>query len=171
MNLHTFIRDIPDFPKPGIIFKDITPLLLNPKAVLYCLDKLVEPLQELAIDKVVGIESRGFIFGNLIAQRLQSGFVPVRKPGKLPGQTISAKYTLEYGTNELQLHTDAIMKGDRVLIHDDLLATGGTARAAADLVHQLGGQVIRSSFIIQLAFLEGNKKLPNIPVSSVLVYD
>jgi len=133
MNLENYIRDIQDFPKPGIGFKDITPLLSNPEATSACLDLLASTLTDKKINKVIGVESRGFFFGILLAQKLNAGFVPVRKPKKLPFETISASYELEYGTDTLEMHIDAIQKGDKVLIHDDVLATGGTAKAVCEL--------------------------------------
>ncbi len=142
MNLENYIRDIQDFPKPGIGFKDITPLLSNPEATSACLDLLASTLADKKINKVIGVESRGFFFGILLAQKLNAGFVPVRKPKKLPFETISASYELEYGTDTLEMHIDAIQKGDKVLIHDDVLATGGTAKAVCELVEQLGGEIV-----------------------------
>ncbi len=169
MNLNDHIRDIHDFPKPGIIFKDITPLLANPEMLKYAADKLCEKVKEQKIDKVIGIEARGFIFGPLLAERLDAGFVPVRKKGKLPSETVSVSYDLEYGTDSLEIHADAIQKGDRILIHDDVLATGGTASAVEKLVLDLGGVVVQCNFIIELSFLEGRQKLKT-PVASLLNY-
>ncbi len=169
MNLNDHIRDIHDFPKPGIIFKDITPLLANPEMLKYAADKLYEKIKEQKIDKVIGIEARGFIFGPLLAERLDAGFVPVRKKGKLPSETVSVSYDLEYGTDSLEIHVDAIQKGDRILIHDDVLATGGTASAVEKLVLDLGGVVVQCNFIIELSFLEGRQKLKT-PVASLLNY-
>ena len=134
--LEQYIRDIKDFPKEGVLFKDITPLLLDPKAVNLCLDQLCSTLKHQRVDKVVGIESRGFFFGMLLAQRLNAGFIPVRKPGKLPYKTMKESYDLEYGTDMVEIHEDAITKGDRIVIHDDVLATGGTARAVCNLVEK-----------------------------------
>ena len=168
MQLKNFIRDIPDFPKQGIVFKDITPLLGNTKAFTYCADELAK-LVEAPIDKVVCIDARGFFFGGLLAERLNAGFVPVRKKGKLPFTTIEEAYSLEYGNDTLQIHTDAIQPGDKILIHDDVLATGGTAKAVCNLVERLGGQIVQCNFIIELQFLNGREKL-NRPVKSLLTY-
>jgi len=165
-----YIRDIQDFPKEGISFKDITPLLIDPIARKKCLDVLVTALKDQAINKVVGVESRGFFFGTLIAQELNAGFVPVRKPNKLPFDTISASYDLEYGTDTLEIHTDAIQPGDRVLIHDDVLATGGTAKAVCELVERLGGTIVQCNFIMELTFLNGRDKLGDRPVFAPVVY-
>lgn len=170
MTLNQYIRDIQDFPKPGIIFKDITPLLANPKAVKECMALLINNLRERNIDKVVGVESRGFFFATLLAHELRAGFVPVRKPKKLPFETISASYELEYGTDTLEIHTDAIKKGDRVLIHDDVLATGGTAKAVCELVEKLGGEIVQCNFLMELSFLKGRDKLAGQEVYSPLVY-
>lgn len=170
MNLENYIRDINDFPKPGILFKDITPLLNNPKATAYCLEKLLELVGEQKIDKVVGIESRGFFFATLLAQKLQAGFVPIRKPGKLPYQTIKRRYALEYGSDHIEMHLDAINKGDRILLHDDVLATGGTAKAACELIEDLGGIIVQCNFLMQLNFLNGKEKIANYDVKSVLNY-
>ena len=164
------IRDIKDFPKPGIVFKDITPLLNNPKLSKRCLNKLLELLENKAIDKVVGIESRGFFYATLLAQQLEAGFIPVRKKGKLPFSTLAEEYALEYGTDTLEIHADAIKKGDRILIHDDILATGGTALAVCKLVEQLGGEIIQVSFLMQLDFLKGIEKLNGYEVKSLLSY-
>jgi adenine phosphoribosyltransferase len=161
----SLIITVPDFPKKGIKFKDITPLLKDPKAVSQCLDAMM-PDPETQIDLVVGIESRGFILGPLLAQRLSCGFVPIRKKGKLPGQTVSAQYTLEYGVAEIEMHLDAIKPGDRVLLHDDVLATGGTAAAAIQLIEALGGVVIACSFIIELQALNGQARLGDYPVKA-----
>ena len=165
-----YIRDIQDFPKPGILFKDIAPLLQDPKAVELCLNALLDKIGDTKIDKVVGIESRGFFFGTLLAQKLGAGFVPVRKPGKLPYKTISESYTLEYGTDTLEMHEDAIVKGERVLIHDDVLATGGTAKAVCKLVEKLEGNIVQCNFIMQLNFLNGKEKICSYDVKSVLEY-
>ncbi|PKP24707.1 MAG: adenine phosphoribosyltransferase [Bacteroidetes bacterium HGW-Bacteroidetes-2] len=170
MNLENYIRDINDFPKPGILFKDITPLLINPKATAYCLEKLLELVGEQKIDKVVGIESRGFFFATLLAQKLQAGFVPIRKPGKLPYKTIQRSYALEYGSDHIEMHFDAIKKGDRILLHDDVLATGGTAKAACELIEDLGGIIVQCNFLMQLNFLKGKEKIAAYEVKSVLSY-
>ena len=170
MNLQDYIRDIQDFPKPGIGFKDITPLLISPEATAFCLEKLVNSLQNQKIDKVIGVESRGFFFGILLAQKLNTGFIPVRKPQKLPFNTISASYELEYGTDTLEMHIDAIQKGDKVLIHDDVLATGGTAKAVCELVEQLGGEIVQMNFLMELSFLNGREKLGNKEIFAALTY-
>lgn len=159
--LISHIRDIKDYPKEGIVFKDITPLLQNGKALQIATAALTAPYSDQKIDLVVGLESRGFLFGPSIAQNLNAGFIPVRKPNKLPSDKISATYELEYGKDTVEMHSDAIKPGDRVLIHDDLIATGGTAAAATQLVHQLGGTVAGYSFLIDLSFLNGRKKLNN----------
>jgi adenine phosphoribosyltransferase len=171
MDLASMIRDVPDFPKKGIIFKDITTLLINPDAVRTAVHEMRTYCEGKKIDIVVGIESRGFIFGALLAYELGCGFVPVRKPGKLPAATISESYTLEYGTNTLDIHLDAIQEGQQVLIVDDLLATGGTAAATCRLVEQLGGEVVGLAFIVELLFLQGIDALPNYDVFSVIKFD
>lgn len=170
MKIEDFFRDIPDFPKEGILFKDITPLLLNPEATQFCLTKLCNTLESKKIDKVIGVESRGFFFGILLAQKLNAGFVPVRKPKKLPYQTISASYALEYGTDSLEIHVDAIQPGDKVLIHDDVLATGGTAEAVCKLVEQLGGEIVQLNFLMELSFLNGRDKLKGKELFSAVTY-
>ena len=159
MNLSEYIRDIPDFPKPGILFRDITPLLASPQAVNYCVKQFIAALQGTRIDKVVGVESRGFFFSTLLAQQLNAGFIPVRKPGKLPYHTLKASYELEYGNDSLEMHTDAIQPGERILIHDDVLATGGTAAAVCELVQKAGGEIVQCCFLAELLFLNGRKKL------------
>lgn len=170
MNLEQYIRDIPDFPKKGILFKDITPLLGDKKALVYTLDALFELIAGKKIDKVVGTEARGFFFGMLLAQKLDAGFVPVRKPGKLPYHTFGASYELEYGTDRLEMHQDAVHKDERVLIHDDVLATGGTAKAVCELVEQAGGVVVQCNFLIELSFLNGREKLADYDAKSLLRY-
>ena len=170
MNLQDYIRDIPDFPKPGILFKDITPLLGNPEANRLATQSLVDLTKSLKIDKVIGIESRGFFFGTLIAEKLNAGFVPVRKPNKLPFDKISQEFQLEYGTDRLEIHKDAISKGDKVLVHDDVLATGGTAEAACKLVEELGGEVVQCNFLIELSFLKGRDKLSKYNIGSLIKY-
>ncbi|MGP1478405.1 MAG: adenine phosphoribosyltransferase [Capnocytophaga sp.] len=162
------IRDIENFPKEGIIFKDITPLLMDPKGVEYVVDLLVNNLHGQQVDKVVGMESRGFFFGMLLAQRLGAGFVPVRKKGKLPYKTLSQTYDLEYGQDVLEIHEDAINPGEKILIHDDILATGGTAEAVVKLVEHLGGTIVQLDFLMELGFLKGREKLKGHPVSSIL---
>lgn len=169
-NIEKYIRDVVNFPKPGILFKDITPLLANKKATEYCLAQLLKLVPNTKIDKVVGVESRGFFFGMLLAQRLDAGFVPIRKPGKLPYKTIQEPYQLEYGMDALEIHEDAIGKGEKVLLHDDVLATGGTAKAACGLIESLGGEIVQCNFLIELEFLNGIKKLQKHPVSSLLKY-
>ncbi len=170
MNIENYIRDIQDFPKTGIIFKDITPLLLNNEATNACLDLLISSLEGKKIDKVVGVESRGFFFGILLAQKLGVGFIPVRKPKKLPYETISASYELEYGFDTLEMHTDAIEKGENILIHDDVLATGGTAKAVCDLVEQLGGNIIQCNFLMEIDFLKGREKISEYEIFAALKY-
>ena len=170
MSLEKYIRDIQDFPKEGIIFKDITPLLIDAQARKKCLDLLVAAVSNQRIDKVIGVESRGFFFGTLLAQELNAGFIPVRKPNKLPYETISATYDLEYGTDTLEIHADAIQKGDRILIHDDVLATGGTARAVCKLVERLGGEIVKCNFLIELTFLNGRSKLNGKAIFSAITY-
>ena len=170
IDIENFIRDIRDFPKQGILFKDIAPLLNSPEATKECLSQLVQLVQNQHIDKVVGVESRGFFFATLIAQELNAGFVPVRKPGKLPFTIVSQSYDLEYGTDQVEMHTDAIQKGDRVLLHDDVLATGGTAEAVCKLIESLGGVVVQCNFIMVLEFLNGKDKLKGYDIASVLKY-
>lgn len=168
MNLNQYIREIPDFPKSGIYFKDITPILQDYQALKFTLNRLVKDLED--IDKVVGIEARGFIFGALLADRLGAGFVPVRKAGKLPAQSFQESYSLEYGTDSLEMHTDAIRKGERVLIHDDVLATGGTAEATCKLVEKAGGNIVQCNFLMEIGFLEGRKKLADYDVKVLVNY-
>ena len=169
-DLKKYIREVPDFPKEGILFYDISTLLKNGKALRMTVDRFVWIFSDQHVDKVVGIESRGFMFGPIVAYDLNAGFVPVRKPGKLPGNTVGQSYDLEYGSDRVEMHEDAIDMGDRVLIVDDLLATGGTARATADLVTSQGGQVIGLGFIVELKFLGGRKKLTKHTVESLIVY-
>jgi adenine phosphoribosyltransferase len=169
--LRSKIRDIKDFPTEGILFKDITTLLKDGPAFRAVVDLLSERYKAARIDVVVGIESRGFIFGGPVAHQLGAGFVPVRKPGKLPGKTIDVEYELEYGRDALAIHEDAIQRGQRVLAVDDLLATGGTMAATLRLIEQLGGNVAGVAFMIELAFLHGREKLKNYPVHSLIVYD
>lgn len=164
------IRDIHNFPKEGVIFKDITPILSDPHAMKIATDLFLTQLNGVKIDKVVGMESRGFFFGTLLAQQLNAGFVPVRKPGKLPFETLAQTYDLEYGQDQLEIHSDAIKKGENVLIHDDVLATGGTAEAAVRLVEKLGGNIIQLNFLIELTFLNGTQKLGNHNIFSILKY-
>ncbi len=169
IKIENYIRDIKDFPKPGIIFKDITPLLADADALRYTTEALLNLVPE-NIDKVVGIEARGFFFGTLLAEHLNAGFVPIRKPGKLPYKTFSESYDLEYGTDTLCMHIDAIKPGEKVLIHDDVLATGGTAQAVVKLVEKAGGEVVMLNFLIELSFLSGRDKLKNYKISSLLTY-
>ncbi|MCX6553338.1 MAG: adenine phosphoribosyltransferase [Acidobacteria bacterium] len=168
--LKTRIRHVPDFPKPGILFYDITTLLRDPAGFTSAIDQLAQPFAGAGIDLVVGIESRGFILGGPVADRLGAGFCPIRKPGKLPAKSIRESFALEYGTDAIEIHEDAISAGQRVLILDDVLATGGTARAAVSLVRQLGGQLHALAFLIELDFLKGRDKLPGERVVSVLHY-
>lgn len=170
MNLEQYFRDIQDFPKEGILFKDITPLLLNPKAREEMLETLVSTLGEKKIDKVVGVESRGFFFGILLAEKLNAGFIPVRKPNKLPFDTISASYELEYGQDILEMHIDAIQKGEKILIHDDVLATGGTAKAVCELVEKLGGEIVQCNFLMELSFLSGREKIKENEIFAAITY-
>ncbi|HCU25467.1 MAG TPA: adenine phosphoribosyltransferase [Deltaproteobacteria bacterium] len=170
MDLKKLVRDVPDFPKPGIIFKDITPLLTTPQAFRQIIDSLVERYRGKALDVIVGIESRGFIFGSVLAYALGKSLAIVRKKGKLPHTTVSYTYQLEYGEDTIELHEDAIPKNSRVLVMDDLLATGGTARAAAHLVEKMGGKVEELAFVIELAFLGGRKVLNDYPVFSLIEY-
>ena len=170
-SLASYIRNVPDFPSEGIQFKDVTTLLKDPSAFRSATEQLLASVQGVAVDKVVGIESRGFIFGALLADRLEAGFVPARKAGKLPAPVATADYTLEYGVDRLAIHRDAIRPGERVLIHDDLLATGGTAQAAARVVEQLGGTIVRLSFLIELTRLGGRRLLIPHPIHSVIRYE
>lgn len=170
-DLQKYIRSIRDFPIKGIIFRDITTLLKEPLALKETLNQLLSFISGQKIDKVVGIESRGFIFGAMLANELKAGFVPVRKPGKLPAEKESQTYQLEYGLDKIEIHKDAINTGDKVLIHDDLLATGGTAEAACKLVEKLGGEVVQLSFIIELTFLNGREKIRKYNIKSLITYD
>lgn len=169
--LKKLIREIPDHPKPGILFYDLTTLMQDPAGFGTLIDKLCENYLGKPVDVVVGVEARGFIFAPALAYRLNAGFVPVRKPKKLPWRTASVTYALEYGTDTLEIHEDAIRAGQRVLISDDLLATGGTAAATAELVRKLGGQVVGAAFAVELNFLRGRAKLPGIEVFSLIQYD
>ena len=168
--LKTKIRHVADFPKPGILFYDITTLLKDSKAFAAIADELTRYYHDQRITKVVGIESRGFIYGGVLAQRLNAGFVPVRKPGKLPADSFEVKYSLEYGSNSLAIHRDAINMGERVLIVDDLLATGGTAAATVSLVRQLGGEIVGLDFLVELKGLNGRQKLTGYPVHTTILY-
>jgi adenine phosphoribosyltransferase len=169
-DLKARVRDVPDFPKPGIVFKDIMPLLADPPSLKETVDLLAEWAEPRTPDLILGAEARGFITGGALACRLGCGFVAARKPGKLPWRTVSAKYALEYGFDSLELHADAIVSGQRVLVHDDVLATGGTARAKVDLVEQLGGEVVGLAFIISLEFLNGRERLEGYDVHSLIQY-
>lgn len=166
--IQDYIRDIQDFPKPGIVYKDITPLLQDPVAARKTTDALLEALGDIKIDKVVGIESRGFFFATLLAERLNAGFIPIRKPGKLPFETFSESYSLEYGEDVLEIHSDAIKPGEKVLLHDDVLATGGTAEAACKLIEKMGGEIVQCNFLMDLDFLKGKEKLKKYKVVSLL---
>ena len=169
-HLSAKIRDIPDFPRPGIVFKDIMPLLADPATLRETVEALAEFAEPRKPDVILGAEARGFILGGALAYRLGCGFVAARKPGKLPWETVSAEYELEYGVDSLELHADAITDGARVLVHDDLLATGGTARAKVNLVEQLGGRVVGLAFVIELSFLNGRAKLAEYDVHSLIQY-
>ena len=171
MDLASTIRSVPDFPVEGILFYDITTMIKNPAALKYSIKQLADHYKDSQIDVVAGMESRGFIFGVPLACELDTGFVPIRKPGKLPADSISESYQLEYGTNTLEVHTDAITKGQKVLIVDDLLATGGTAKATCNLVERLGGEVVGIAFIIELTFLNGREKLQEYNIYSMLQYN
>jgi len=170
VDLSAKIRDIPDFPKRGIVFKDIMPLLADPEALHETVERLAEFAEPRTPDLILGAEARGFILGAALAYRLNCGFVAARKPGKLPWRTVSVKYALEYGFDALELHADAIKPGTRVIVHDDLLATGGTARAKVDLVEQLGGEVVGLAFVIELEFLNGRERLEGYDVFSLIQY-
>jgi adenine phosphoribosyltransferase len=170
MDYKALIREVPDFPKPGILFYDITTLLKDARALQAIVDDLTVRYREQRIAKVIGIESRGFIFGAPLAYRLGAGFVPVRKPGKLPADTFEVQYNLEYGSNALAIHRDAIEAGEQVLIVDDLLATGGTASATVDLVRQLGGRMVGLVFLVELAALKGREKLNGCDIYSIVTY-
>src|SRR5437870_6624905 len=164
------IRDVPDFPKPGVVFKDIMPLLADAEALRDAVDRIAEWAGPREPDVVLGAEARGYITGGALACRLGCGFVPARKPGKLPWRTVAAKYALEYGFDQLEVHADSIARGQRVLIHDDVLATGGTAKATVDLVEQLGAEVVGLPFIIELTFLDGRERLAGYDVHSLITY-
>jgi len=171
MDFKHYIREIPDFPKPGISYKDITPLFLQPQIVNLCVEAICDNIQNKDhIHKVVGIESRGFLLSTLIAQKLNAGVVLVRKPGKLPYKTYKKSYKLEYGEDAIEMHVDAIQKGENVIIHDDVLATGGTAKAANELVEHCGGNVLQNNFLIELEALKGRKLLPTTDIFSLMTY-
>jgi adenine phosphoribosyltransferase len=171
VDLRALIRDIPDFPKPGIAFKDITPLLLDARALDSAVSGMAQMVAKQAVDLVVAAEARGFILGAALARELGAGFVPARKPGKLPHQTVSAQYVLEYGIDALEVHADALAGGARVLVHDDLLATGGTAGALCELVGNLGAEVVGCAFLVELSFLGGRQRLAGHAVHSLIGYD
>ena len=171
VDLRALVREIPDFPEPGIGFKDITPLLADPRALDAAVAGLAELARPLEPEVVIGAEARGFLLGTALARELGAGFVLARKPGKLPYTTVRAEYLLEYGTDALELHSDAVRPGTRVLVHDDLLATGGTARALCELVEQLGGEVVGCAFLIELAFLHGRERLGGHDVRALVRYD
>jgi len=170
MDIKTLIRDIPDFPQPGIMYRDITTLLKDSKGLQYVIDQLSETFSELQIDYVIGIESRGFIFGSPLAYKLGAGFIPVRKEGKLPANTHAVRYELEYGEDSLEIHQDALGAGDRVLAVDDLIATGGTAAATASLVQKLGCNLVGFAFIVELLALNGRARLPDVQTHSLVTY-
>ena len=170
LDLASLVRDVPDFPKPGIVFKDIMPLLANAQAFHQAVEELAEWAEPRKPDIVLGAEARGFITGGALAERLGAGFVAARKPGKLPWRTVSAKYALEYGFDALELHADAIGEGQRVLVHDDVLATGGTAAAKCELVERLGGEVVGTLFLIELDFLKGRERLGAHDVHALITY-
>ena len=168
--LRALIRDIPDFPKPGVLFKDITPLLADPAGLAMAVEVMANPFRRDRVDLVVGAESRGFIFGTAIAQSLSCGFVPIRKPGKLPCATHRAEYELEYGRDVLDMHVDAIEPGKKVLMVDDLLATGGTMAACIDMVRRTGAEITAATFLIELEFLHGRNRLDDVPIHSAIRY-
>ncbi len=170
IDLKTKIRDVPDFPEPGVVFKDIMPLLADPEALRQTIDELAGWAREQRPDLILGAEARGFILGAALALEVGCGFVAARRPGKLPPETVSATYALEYGQNSLELHPDMIGSGARVLVHDDVLATGGTVKAISDLVRSLGGEVVGACFIIELDFLNGREKLGDMAVFSLMHY-
>ncbi len=167
--IEQYIRDIPDFPKPGIVFKDITPLLKDPEGLAAAIDALAALVDPADYDLIVGIESRGFIFGTALAYKLNKGFIPVRKPGKLPSETASVTYDLEYGSDTLELHLDALEPGDRVLILDDLLATGGTIEACIKLIRDVGAVPVGAAFVIELSFLQGRDRMGDVPAHSLII--
>ena len=167
-DLTELIRDIPDFPEPGIVFKDITPLLAHADGLDSAIDRLAGPWRDAAVDVVVGIEARGFILGAAVARELGVGFVPIRKAGKLPGATVAQEYGLEYGSDTIEMHDDAIAPGARVLVLDDVLATGGTAAAAGEMIGRVGGEVVGYSFLIELTFLDGRAKLGDAEIDVVI---
>jgi len=171
IDLEKLIADVPDFPKEGILFKDITPLLADPEGLRSTVEQLAAPYVSMGVEVVTGVESRGFIFGSLVAQHLGAGFVPIRKPGKLPREILSASYELEYGTDTVEIHSDAVAEGQKVLMVDDLLATGGTMAAACELVEKLGGRIVGLAFVIELRFLRGRDKLAGREIHSLVQVD
>ena len=170
MDLKALIRDIPDFPKPGILFRDITTLLSDPAGLRYSIDTLASKIEDWQPEYIVGMESRGFIFGAALAYKLGIGFIPIRKPGKLPAAVWSVEYALEYGTDKLEIHQDAAPPGSRIAIVDDLIATGGTAAATAKLVREIGGDLVGCAFLIELDSLDGRSHLPDVPIISLVHY-
>lgn len=170
MDLKKYIRDIPDFPQKGVMFRDITTLLKEAEPFKYAIDAIVDRYKTEKVDKLVSVEARGYIFGGAIAYRLHCGFVPVRKPGKLPAETVSMDYTLEYGKNTIEIHRDAIAPGERVLVFDDVLATGGTVQATCKLIEKLGGKIVGCVFISDLTYLKGSEKLKEYEVFSLVQY-
>lgn len=168
MNFDNYIRNIPDFPKEGILFKDITPLLKDKDAFTKAIDQMVKVYEDVDIDYVVGIEARGFIIGTPMAYALNKGFIPVRKPGKLPYDKLTASYDLEYGSNELEIHSDAIEKGDNILLVDDLLATGGTTKASIELIEELGGNIVSIAFLLELVDLNGREEIGEYDIYTLL---
>ena len=169
--LTSLIRDIPDFPEPGVVFKDITPVLADGPAFAALVDAMAEPFRDSGVTKVAGIEARGFTLATPVADRLGAGFIPVRKPGKLPYETVREDYTLEYGTDALEIHTDSAERGERVLLVDDVIATGGTAAAAIRLLRKIGADVVGISVFIELAFLDGAQMLDGVPLHALVTYD
>ena len=169
--LKKYIRNVKDFPIEGIMFRDITTLLIDPVASKKTIDELYKQAKDLNITKVVGIESRGFLFGMMLAEKLGVGFVPIRKPGKLPEETESVEYELEYGTDKIEIHKDAINQGDKILLHDDLLATGGTSEAACKLIEKLGGKIVQLSFIVELSFLNGREHIKKYNIVTLVDYE
>ena len=169
--IESYVRTIPDFPEPGIQFRDITSVIQDPEGLKLAVDLMIEQLKDLDFDVIVGLESRGFLFGMPIAYTLGKGFVPIRKKGKLPCETISTEYALEYGTASIELHKDAILPGQKVVVIDDLIATGGTVVAGAQLIEQLGGEIVKILFLMELKGLEGRKQLQKYDVASIIAYD
>jgi adenine phosphoribosyltransferase len=170
-NLSALVRDIPDFPEPGIVFKDITPVLADPAAFKTLIEALAGPFRDSGVTKIAGIEARGFTLATPVAGLLEAGFIPIRKPGKLPYETVREDYALEYGTDSLEIHTDAARPGERILIVDDVIATGGTAAAAIKLLRKIGADVVGISVFIELAFLNGAQMLDGVPLNALITYD